>query len=127
MQTCLLQSHKTHAPLLQRCCSVSCANRDRCASIECCSALVLHIQTLKRVRKADYADQISAVLFAADEDKLGRHAPDARAQLTTAAAAATTASEAAKRGADALEVSTDNTASSAQTAYTHLVHAYIYA
>jgi hypothetical protein len=57
------------------------------------------------VRKADYTDQISAVLFAADEDKLGRHAPDARAKLTTAAADATAASEAVKRSADAFEVS----------------------
>jgi hypothetical protein len=57
------------------------------------------------VRSADYSKKISAVLAAADEDKIGKHAPNARAQLTTAAAAATAASEAAKRGADALEVS----------------------
>jgi hypothetical protein len=61
-------------------------------------------QALQRVQKADYTNKIAAVLAAADDDKLGTHAPHARALLTTAAATATAASKAAKQGADALEV-----------------------
>jgi hypothetical protein len=61
-------------------------------------------QALKRVRSADYTKKIALVLVAADEDSIGKHAPDARARLTDAAATATAASEAVKRGADDLEV-----------------------
>jgi hypothetical protein len=59
------------------------------------------------VRSADYTKKISAVLAAADDDKIGKHAPAARAELTTAAATAAAASEAAQRSADKLEVSSD--------------------
>jgi hypothetical protein len=64
-------------------------------------------QALKRVQKADYTDKVTAVLTAAEDDQLGSYAPAAMAKLTTAAAIAAAASEAAKRGAAALEVSSN--------------------
>jgi hypothetical protein len=104
MQTCLLLSRTVQVPTLRCCCSVSHNNVHQSVCFLLCTN-VCYIQTLKRVRKADYANQISAVLFAADADMLGKHAPAARAQLTTAADDAAAASDAVKRGADALEVS----------------------